>query len=366
MVKNHHLLCDGTVCEDNNYSYTNFISVKCGDTIIIGNGFKDKRFFRYVSAYDYHKKILKESGKEQVMYYVVPPRVSYIRASIYNDDLDSTTRINKGSLLLRYEPFKVDYFPKGTYEKRLREYKLKNMPLTYWGLIHEYSYRPMKKPDKGYFCLMSDDGYKGVATYSIPMVIEKEVPMTFAVMKGSPVLNEPYLDILKDAIDNHGCSLAHHGFTRYTEFNEDQLNYFFDKEDEYFASLGLKAYGAVCPAHNIDETVAAVAGYRYGVVRSGYSNGGKDLMPTYDWYLNGSGSNIHALNSINISTEPLEDQFAHIDTCKKYNLLMIGFYHEWELNDKKKSKIERIIDYAKEQGMEFITFDQIPSLFYGE
>ena len=130
MVKNHHLLCDGTVCEDNNYSYTNFISVKCGDTIIIGNGFKDKRFFRYVSAYDYHKKILKESGKEQVMYYVVPPRVSYIRASIYNDDLDSTTRINKGSLLLRYEPFKVDYFPKGTYEKRLREYKLKNMPLT--------------------------------------------------------------------------------------------------------------------------------------------------------------------------------------------------------------------------------------------
>lgn len=366
LVNTHYIMCDGTTGDDDNLSYTNYIPVVFGDTIILGKGINDRCFFRFVTAYDSNKIVLNECGQEQIMEYAVLPDVSYVRVSIYDEDIDNTTRINKGTQLLRYEPFSLEYLPSNTYDKRLRRYMANNMPLTTKGLIHALSYSPITELTKGYFCLMSDDGYEGVATYSIPMIIEKNVPMTFAVMKGSPVLSEPYLDIVKDAIENHGCSLAHHGFRRYTEFNEDQLNYFFDLEDEFFDSLGLNIYGAVCPSHNIDETVAAVAGHRYHVVRSGYSAGGGDLMPTYDWYMNGRGSNIHALNSINISTEPVEDQFAHIDACKENNLLLIGFYHEWELDDAKKTKIESIIDYAKEKGLEFITFDQIPCVVYGE
>ena len=41
---------------------------------------------------------------------------------------------------------------------------------------------------------------------------------------------------------------------------------------------------------------------------------------------------------------------------------MIGFYHENELDDEKKSKIEAIIDYAKEKSMEFVTLKDVPHL----
>ena len=222
----------------------------------------------------------------------------------------------------------------------------------------------MGKLSKPYFCLISDDGYEGVATYSIPMVTSKNIPMTFGIMKGSPVLQEPYLTTLKDAIENHGCTVAQHGFTRYTDYTEDQLNSFFDDEEEYFNSIGLEIKGAICPAHNISKLVSAVAGNRYGVLRTGYNGNGETdaIITKYGWYFNGPKSNLYALDCINISTEPLTDQKSHVDYAVENNLLFIGFYHERELTVEKKSQVEEIIDYAKEKGMTFCTLGQIPTL----
>ena len=149
--------------------------------------------------------------------------------------------------------------------------------------------------------------------------------------------------------------------TRYTAYTEDQLNYFFDLEKEYFDDLGFETKTAICPAHAISELVSAVASQRFEALRTGYIGTG-DYPYSYGWYANGPKSNLYSLDCINISGEPLVDHKKHIDEACRNNWLIIGFYHENELNSDKKEKIEKIIDYALNQGMEFCTLCEVPHL----
>jgi hypothetical protein len=220
-------------------------------------------------------------------------------------------------------------------------------------------------------CLVTDDGYEGVCQYSIPTIVkDRNIPMTFAIMRGSPCLSEELLPILKDAVTNHGCSVSQHGFKRFTEYNEDQLNAYFDAEKEYFDSIGLTMTSAVCPGHDISEMVAAVAGTRFGVLRTGYNGNGSKIsgyMPNqYGWFANGEKSNVKALDCFNIATESVGARKVHIDDAIENNYLIIGFYHEWELDNYNGSfshtELEEVIDYAIQRGIEFITLDQVTDI----
>lgn len=344
--------------------YTDYIRVKHGDTIVYGDHIDGIRYIRFVTAYDGHKRVLKNKGSESGTHaYLVPHGVKYVRLSLYSSTMFSDSRINISKTLLRYEPYYEEIGPIGENERRRQEYDELYRPFTTVKAseLHDTSYKPLGILKKPYFCLISDDGVKEAATYSIPMAISKGVPMTLGLMRGSEILDPKHINTLRDAVNNHGFEVAQHGWTRYTTYTEDQLNYFFDLEKEYFDSLGFETKSAICPAHSISELVSAVASQRFEALRTGYIGTG-DYPYSYGWYANGPTSNVYALDCINISGEPLVDHKKHIvDACQN-NWLIIGFYHENELTPEKKAKIESIIDYALEKGMEFCTLSEVPHL----
>ena len=346
--------------------YTDYIPVRYNEPIVFGNGIKGGKYMRYITAYDYEYNVLPDLGSNSgTSLYVVPKTVSYIRISLYSDSLNEIARINKSEKLLRYEPFSKEIAPVGTAKQRMEDYNQRHRPFTTVLSEEEMikaAYKPLGELNKPYFCLISDDGHKDVANYSIPMAISKGIPMTYGLMKYSEVLEEPYLSVLKDAIENHGFEVAQHGWTRYTEYTEDQLNYFFDTEKEYFDSLGIETKTAICPAHNINELVSAVASQRFEALRTGELSEKEGYPYSYGWYANGPTSNVFALDCYNLSFESLAVYKKHLDEVCENNWLFIGFYHENELNKERKEQIEAIIDYAKEKGMEFCTLSQIPHL----
>lgn len=350
---------------DFNGLYTDYIHVKPGKRVICGDGIKGIRYIRFVTAYDAHMNVLPNKGEiDGTHTYIVPRGVAYVRLSLYYSNLFSDSRINLSDTLLRYEPYYEEIADIGEGKRRQEEYDNKYRPFTTTKTneLHDASYKPLGELKKPYFCLISDDGLKEEATYSIPMAISKGVPMTLGLMSGSEILQEPYLTTLRDAVDNHGFEVAQHGWTQYTAFTEDQLNYFFDLEKDYFDSMGFETKTAICPAHAINELVSAVASQRFEALRTGYIGNSEGYQYGYGWYANGPRSNIFALDCINISTEPLEDHKRHIDSACANNWLFIGFYHENELDNEKKAKIESIIDYAKEKGMEFCTLKDVSHL----
>lgn len=362
LTANKYINKAGTMGSSNDYSVTDFIEVRPGQKICCGYGaYAPKRNIRYVCAYDINKSAVEASGAETVETYVVPEGIRYIRISILNATLaNADFRICEGNAVKRYEPFTHILAAKGSGEINKKFYDLKNQPITTLGLTTALSYRPLGQLSKPYFCLVTDDGYEGVATYSIPtFVVGKSIPMTFGVAKTSPVLENPEtLEVLMDALENNNCICSQHGFTRWTQFaNEDQLNDFFDQEKEYFDSLGIEIKGAICPAHEINNTVRAVVGNRFGVVRTGYISSGN-----YPNNLNGPRSNIFGLDCTNLKDYSLDDNKARIDYAVSNNMLMIGFFHEWEIETADKTRIEAIVDYAISKNMEFITLDQIPYL----
>lgn len=353
----------GTMGNSNDYSVTDFIEVKPGQKICCGYGaYAPKRNMRYICAYDINKSVVEASGAELVETYSVPDGIRYIRISILNTTLANTDfRICEGNAVKRYEPFKRTLMAKGSAEINNRLYDLKNQPISTLGLTTALSYRPLGNLSKPYFCLVTDDGYEGVSTYSIPtFVIGKNIPMTFGIAKTSPVLENPTtLAVLMNALENNNCICSQHGFTRWTQFtNEDQLCDFFDQEKEYFDTLGIEIKGAICPAHEINNMVRAVVGNRFGVVRTGYISSGI----YYPHNLNGSKSNVFGLDCTNLKDYSLEENQLRIDYAVDNNMLMIGFFHEWELETADKTRIEAIVDYAIAKNMEFVTLDQIPYL----
>lgn len=231
-------------------------------------------------------------------------------------------------------------------------------------IVNTMAYKPMAKPNKGYICLVSDDGKEELVTYALPMVIEKEVPLTMAVMSDSEVFDGGTLQAaVIDAVENHGCKIAQHGGVRWTTYSEIRLQQFFASEKAFFDSLGLAVEGAVIPEHYASPLVHAVAGGLYGVVRSGYSGFNADgvageLKDYYDYYTSGENSNLYGLSSFNPSTNLVFNKAA-IDYAAANDKVVIVYWHENSLDATAKGVIEDTIDYAKTKGLEFVTLGQL-------
>ena len=215
--------------------------------------------------------------------------------------------------------------------------------------------------------MMTDDGTEGLATYTVPLAISKNVPFTFAVAKGSAVWdNDTKQTAVLDAVENHGCELAQHSVdVNWDTLSEAELIAFFDAEKTFFDSLDVEIKGAVVPAHRTNDLVKAVTGGRFGVVRCGYDGVGSDgnanysVYNGYDYYCTGARSNMFALSSYNCSGTTDAYNKAAIDYAKANNKVLIAYYHEFDLDSAKKTVIESMIDYAKAQGLEFITLSQL-------
>ncbi len=374
VVVNAYLTKDGTHKSNNKYSYTDYIKVQAGDVIIPAvDGIANVRL-QFVTAYDREKNVIPDCGAESKGFYVVPEGIEYVRVS-YVNEIFATGRfaININNVM-PYEAYRAEKLANGIREREIYEETMRTNPLT---LLPDYmvnllAYKPMQKPEAAYFCLVSDDGATGLATYTIPLCIEKEIPLTMAVMSKSEVFTdednaELYTTIVVDAVNNYGFEIAQHGGSHWTYLPEVYLNAFFDAEEAFFHSVGLSPKSAVAPAHYLSPYVQAVAGGRFGVVRSGYSGYDSDgnnhyLHNYYDYCTSGEGSNLYGLSSYNIQGSNLSRHKDAVDYAKENNKVLIYYLHENSLTDEDKKQIEAIIDYAKESGLKFVTLSELAYL----
>lgn len=350
--------------ESETYCATDFIKVTPGDKVCIMSGTGTSYgAMRYVTAYDANKRAVSESGAENVStYYTVPAGIAYVRVSAHHNILESKyCRISLNGQLIPYQ----DYFSGYTNELAkdnhtdidlFKYFPFSALPSYF---LNNLCYKALGSLSKGYLLLISDDGNAEIATYTIPMVIEKNVPCTFAVMQSSAVwADNDKKAVVLDAVENHNCILSQHGGSNWTNYNEYMLNSFFDSEQEFWDTLGVSVYGAVCPAHGINDMIRAVAGGRFKCLRSGYEYG----TPYYQYYTNGPRSNMFGMSSQSVIDGSLDDHKHILNYTMEHNLLRIIHWHEYELDAANKEKLEALIDYAKSIGITFITMKDVPTI----
>lgn len=365
ITENTYIRLNGTSGSSTSYDVTDYIPVNPGDVIIVT--FQENLVLncRYITAYSKDKIAVPSSGVEYASSYTVPAGIYYIRISGDKRYLpDVACRVNYKGVSEKFVPYyrnTVNALAEKNYDdiSALKLYSVSTLPEY---ILKNLKYKPLGELSKGYICLVSDDGLAEIATYTIPMVISKEVPCTFAVMKSSLVWNDSTNKaIVIDAVQNHGCEIAQHGGRRWTEYDEYTLNKFFDDEKEFFDTLGLTPYGAVCPAHLINDMIRVVAGGRFGCLRTGYDDG----TPYYLYnnnYINGPRSNMNGLTSQSSLDGDLDQHKDALDAVKENHWLRVIHWHENELTAEMKTQLEGIIDYAKHIGLTFITMKDIPTI----
>lgn len=274
-------------------------------------------------------------------------------------------------------------------------YKIKTSPIETlpFYIKNELSYRPLGQLQKGYLCLVCDDGTAGLGTYTIPMLTQKNVPCTFGLWSTSYqndleqrrfdpsviLQTDEGVQQVKTAITNLGCSVAQHGHEYWTDLTEQQLNDFFDSEATRFAELDIPVSGAVYPGHCVDNRVRAIVGGRFGSIRSGYNGHlskqdmldgiSGDVFTPYGLYT-GARSNCYSYTSFNItdSDKDINTLKTMLDDAIANNYVMITHWHDWNFIDSdadylaNRAKLEAFIDYAKTTAVTFCTLGDIPTL----
>ena len=353
---------NGTQGNQLSLMHTDFIKVNPGERVnLVNDGVCDSNTrFRYLTAYDSEKVVIPASGKETSYRYDVPEGVAYIIMTLYAADYAGGKLAININAVLDYSAY-GDAFPIVNFAQRLKQYPYTTLPDYVLGGAW---YKPLGSLSQGYFCFVTDDGRIGMNEYTIPtLVIGKGVKCTFAIMSNSEVMADAEkIAVVKDAVDNYGCSVAQHGGNRWTQFTEPQLNEFFDSEKAFFDSIGIEVRGAVIPEHYNSQLIYAMAGGKYGVVRSGYDGHIYPTVCPYENYANGPRSNLYGLTSYNIVDKTLAGNKAAVDSALANHYLMIVYIHENSLDAAKKAVIEGLMDYVNETGITQITLGDIPNL----
>ena len=114
-------------------------------------------------------------------------------------------------------------------------------------LMSTLAYKHLGVLQKGYISLIADDGNLRLIDTTLPILEDKNVPFTLALMQESPIFNDvnsnTYKTQIKNLVDNGKCSVCHHGGKLYTEYTKEQLINFFKSEKEFFNSFGIKPVG---------------------------------------------------------------------------------------------------------------------------
>lgn len=233
-------------------------------------------------------------------------------------------------------------------------------------IVNTLSYKPVGPLSKGYILLTCDDGTAGLATYTIPMLINKGVPATFGLLDTSPVIkDDTYLETVIDAIENYGCCVAQHGSEQWPTFTEKALNAYFDATETLFTSKGItEIHGAICPGGagiDTNTLVKAIAGGRFGSV---FSGGLQDELKYGNYNESGARTNQYAMTRYSAIGFTAATYQAAIDEAYENHYILCPFWHDYSVVDDtaKQAIIEGMIDYAKTKGLTFITMKDLPSI----
>lgn len=245
-------------------------------------------------------------------------------------------------------------------------------PLTYSPsyISGALSYCPLGKLSKPYICFSCDDGRNELATYTIPMFIEKAVPLTMCLWSTSDVMtNSTYRAQVISAVSNNGFEVAQHGQYPWangsqmnTPYDEKTLTQFWDSEKVAFSGLGVTvAKSAAYPYGYTNQRVIAQSGGYFGVNRSVYNPNDRYVVKYPDLCC-GERSNIYALRAANINYYDLTNWQRIIDYTIAHNTLLCIYFHDFDLNSEQKGVLESVIDYAKNHSMTFCNLSDIPNL----
>ena len=296
---------------------------------------------------------------------------------------------------------------------------LLDFPLTYSPtyITNAMSYRPLGSLNEGYICFSTDDGQKQLSTYTLPMFISKNVPLTMCLWSTSTVLNNPvgraqilaaitdpktvknvtitatpggdvwemgeivnanYNNAVYPNIAQHGEYPWANGSQMNTPYNEKQLFDFWESEKAAFNNYGMTvSNAAACPYGYVNQRMIAQTGGYFGVNRSLYSPTDNNLV-SYPFYSNGERSNIFALDAPNIKGYSMPTWKSAADYVKAKHYVLCVYLHDWDLTTTDRNdnitddgdgtswtaarRLEALIDYAKNIGLKFCNLSDIPHL----
>lgn len=215
--------------------------------------------------------------------------------------------------------------------------------------------------DKGYICLVADDGYANVSNVTFPVVREKNVPVTLALWTKSEVItNQALLSELRTMISTYDVGICQHGEGHFTKYSPKGLYDYLESEKAEWNNLSLDVKGVAYPNHSRNAQIRTVCGALYGVCCCG----GKTLPMVYSHDTNGARSNIFDLYRISLYSTSESELKSACDFAKNNNKLVIVFWHDNDIYgvDAQISKLKNIIDYAKALDLTFVNVGDIPSL----
>ena len=338
---------------DGNYIFKIYF---CEDNPAVGSSFRTSIDFSDSPVSGYATKCYKtiETGENDYFLYLLCDSTSTNITSIRE-----TIQVSSGEQLLPYAEYSY-VWNKMCY----RDIPISGVDRTFAKLL---GYRQLGVLEKGYVCLVADDGTADVETVSFPIVREKEVPITFALWSTSACVTDASLfGELQEMISDYGCSVAQHGTGYFTYGNgptyrtPDQLIQYLNSEETAWETLGVDVKGCVYPNHANDEYVRSICGARYNVCCSGGATG----EGTYTHNTLGKKSNIFNLYRINLGHQEQTLKNA-IDYANEHNKLAIIWWHDNDIASDTAAinKLKTIIDYAKSKNnIEFITVGDIQGI----
>ena len=250
-----------------------------------------------------------------------------------------------------------------------RKYKVKESTTELYNvsdeIIHRLSIKQLGALNKGYICLVADDGHEEAVTNTFPIIASKNVPVTFACWSESEIIaNATYFAQLKNLIENYGCAVCQHGATSFLNFTKSNLVRYLRSEKEFWENNDVNVVGLCYPNHEHNDYVMAVAGSMFDVACTGgvqteTITGTKVL---YDYDTNGARTNMYELYRKSLYSRSLAELKQSVDYAYANNKIIIVFWHDTALTGDTATKLESLIDYAVAKGIEFINVNDIPTI----
>ena len=164
-------------------------------------------------------------------------------------------------------------------------------------------------------------------------------------------------------ISDYGCDVAVHGNYSYTTYANDDLIDFLNTQDEQLTSLcGKKPVACIYPNHAYDLQKSVIAGSYYGVCAGGYSNGIKYTQCC------GARSNMYELHRWSLFAQNTTEETIrlYIDYACENNLLLMPWFHDYEMTgdnaERNMGLLDYCVEYANSKGINFISYGDIKSI----
>lgn len=282
----------------------------------------------------------------------------WMYASGGNVTLD-TMQISTGNRLLDYVPYADYEMP----NLKLVQHQFDEIIIDMTNCTNEMAnllgHRNLGALDKGYICLVADDGYAKVSNVTFPIAKEKNIPITLALWTDSEVVTNPtLLAELRTMIANNNIGICQHGVGRFTDYSPKGLYNYLISEKDKWVNLSLNVAGVAYPNHSRNEQVRTICGALYGVCCSG----GQTRPMVYLHDTNGARSNIFDLYRISLYSNTENYLKGACDFANSNKKLVIIFWHDSDIygDDDQINKLKNVIDYAKTIGLTFVNVGDIP------